>query len=47
MGWKRLDWFDLAQDRNEWRPVVNSVIKFNVDKCAFWAIAQREAVITY
>jgi hypothetical protein len=24
MGWKRIDWFDLVQDRNKWLPLVNT-----------------------
>jgi hypothetical protein len=24
-GWKSVDWMHLAQDRDQWRPVVNTV----------------------
>jgi len=26
IGWKCVDWMDLAQDRNEWRTLVNTVM---------------------
>jgi hypothetical protein len=30
VGWGDVDWIGLAQDRNRWRAVVNSVLKFRV-----------------
>jgi hypothetical protein len=27
-----MDWIDLAQDRNQWRALVNTVMKLRVDK---------------
>jgi hypothetical protein len=27
-GWECVDWMHLAQDREEWRAVVNTVMKF-------------------
>jgi hypothetical protein len=30
MGWGDVDWIGLAQDRNRWRALVNSVLKFRV-----------------
>jgi hypothetical protein len=27
MGWGDVDWIGLAQDRNKWRALVNSVMK--------------------
>jgi hypothetical protein len=30
MGWSDVDWIGLAQDRNRWRALVNSVLKLRV-----------------
>jgi hypothetical protein len=30
IGWDGMDWIDLAQDRNQWRPLVNTVINLLV-----------------
>jgi hypothetical protein len=30
VGWGDVDWIDLAQDRNRWRAVVNSVLDLRV-----------------
>jgi hypothetical protein len=30
VGWGDVDWIDLAQDRNRWRALVNSVLKLRV-----------------
>jgi hypothetical protein len=30
MGWGDVDWIGLAQDRNRWRALVNSVLKLQV-----------------
>jgi hypothetical protein len=30
VGWGDLDWIDLAQDRNRWRALVNSVLNLRV-----------------
>jgi hypothetical protein len=29
-GWGGMDWIDLAQDRNQWRVLVNTVINLQV-----------------
>jgi hypothetical protein len=30
VGWGNMDWIGLAQDRNRWRALVNSVLNFHV-----------------
>jgi hypothetical protein len=30
VGWGDMDWIGLAQDRNRWRAIVNSVMNFRV-----------------
>jgi hypothetical protein len=30
IGWDGRDWIELAQDRNQWRALVNTVMKFLV-----------------
>jgi hypothetical protein len=30
IGWDGLDWMDLAQDRDEWRDLVNTVMNLQV-----------------
>jgi hypothetical protein len=30
IGWGGMDWIDLAQDRNQWRALVNTVMKLQV-----------------
>jgi hypothetical protein len=30
MGWDGMDWIDLAQDRVQWRAVVNTVMNLRV-----------------
>jgi hypothetical protein len=27
IGWNGMDWIDLTQDRNQWRALVNTVMK--------------------
>jgi hypothetical protein len=29
-GWDDMDWIDLAQDRDQWRPLVNTVLNLRV-----------------
>jgi hypothetical protein len=30
IGWDGIDWIDLAQDRDQWRALVNKVIKLRI-----------------
>jgi hypothetical protein len=30
IGWVGMDWIDLAQDRNQWRALVNTVMNLRV-----------------
>jgi hypothetical protein len=30
MGWGVMDWIDLAQDRDQWRALVNMIVNFGV-----------------
>jgi hypothetical protein len=32
--WSTVDWMDLAQDRDQWRALVNTVIKLQVQRNA-------------
>jgi hypothetical protein len=34
IGWDGMDWIDLAQDRNQWRALVNTVTNLRVLKNA-------------
>jgi hypothetical protein len=30
IGWDGVDWIDMAQDRDQWRPLVNKVLNLRV-----------------
>jgi hypothetical protein len=31
-GWDNIDWIDLAQDRDQWRALVNTILTFGFHK---------------
>jgi hypothetical protein len=33
IGWDGMDWIDLAQDRDQWRTLVNTVMNSGSVKC--------------
>jgi hypothetical protein len=30
IGWDGVDWMDMAEDRDQWRPLVNTVLNLQV-----------------
>jgi hypothetical protein len=32
LGWRGMDWIDLAQDRDQWKALVNTVMNLRVPK---------------
>jgi hypothetical protein len=30
IGWDGVDWIELAQDRDQWRPLVNTVMNLKI-----------------
>jgi hypothetical protein len=30
IGWDEMDWIDLAQDRDQWRALMNTIMNFRV-----------------
>jgi hypothetical protein len=38
IGWDDVDWIDMAQDRDQWRALVNTVLNLRVQSNAgkFW-----------
>jgi hypothetical protein len=38
MGWDGADWMDMAQDRDQWRALVSTVLNLRVLKC--WEVLE-------
>jgi hypothetical protein len=34
IGWDRMDWIDLAQDRDQWKALVNTIMNFRIPQQA-------------
>jgi hypothetical protein len=32
IGWDEVDWIDMAQDRDQWRALVNTILNFGFHK---------------
>jgi hypothetical protein len=45
IGWDGMDWIDLAQYRDQWRALVNTVMKLQIPENAgkFWVAAELAA----
>jgi hypothetical protein len=41
IGWGDMDWIDLAQDRDQWRALVNTVLNLWVPQIAQLAASQK------
>jgi hypothetical protein len=40
-GWNGIDWIDLAQDRDQWRALVNMVMNLRVPEIAGMFLSSR------
>jgi hypothetical protein len=41
IGWDGMDWIDLAQDRNQLRALVNTVMNLRVPQYVYWEILDK------
>jgi hypothetical protein len=41
IGWVGVDWIDLAQDRDQWRALVNTVMNLRVPCCTTGSFSRR------
>jgi len=46
IGWEGVDWIHLAQDRDQWRAVVNTLMNLRVPLKAGNFLTNRVAVLT-
>jgi flagellar biosynthesis/type III secretory pathway chaperone len=44
IGWDGMDWTDLAQDRDQWRALVNTVMKLRVLELHNWWLLKKGSV---
>jgi hypothetical protein len=40
IGWDGVDWIDMAQDRDHWRALVSTVMKFGKSFCTYVFISK-------
>jgi hypothetical protein len=40
IGWDGIDWIDLAQDKDQWRVLVNMMMDEPLDSIKFWEVLE-------